>query len=135
MVWSQMVWSQWTPAWLLYLGLAFIVTLLAFPGGLAALAASGWRLACGGQLAARAGPWLALCGTAAVAMAGGAAIVEMLYQRQFGAALGSEVRFLGVMLDVRRADAWIGAAWVALTGAVLFELCRRHGTARECADG
>jgi branched-chain amino acid transport system permease protein len=134
MVWSQMVWSQWTPAWLLYLGLAFIVTLLAAPGGLAGLLVQAWLGAREGRLAARAGAALALMGTASATLAGGGAVVELLYQRQFGAALGNEVRYLGVVLDVRHADAWIGAAWLALTAGALFELCRRHATRREGTD-
>jgi branched-chain amino acid transport system permease protein len=134
MVWSQMVWSQWTPAWLLYLGLAFIVTLLVAPGGLAGLLVQAWQGAREGRMAARAGAALALVGTALAALAGGGAVVELLYQRQFGAALGNEVRYLGVVLDVRHADAWIGAAWLALTAGALFELCRRHATRREGAD-
>lgn len=75
--------------------------------------------------------YLGLGLTAAVALAGAAAMVEMVYHRQLNAALGDQVRYLGLLLDSRSLDSWVGSALVMLTGLGLFELMRRHGPERE----
>jgi branched-chain amino acid transport system permease protein len=57
---------------------------------------------------------------------GAAAMIEMVYHLQLNAALGPELRFLGVTLNAKGVNSWFGAAFVMFTGLGLFELSRRH---------
>lgn len=137
MVLAQVLLSALTQAWLLYLGLVFVFMVMVAPGGLASLFVDLLRLARSGpgdqraRIGAMATRYLGLGLTAAVALAGAAAMVEMVYHRQLNAALGDQVRYLGLLLDSRSLDSWVGSALVMLTGLGLFELMRRHGPERE----
>ena len=64
--------------------------------------------------------------TLAIALAGAGALIEMVYHLQLNATAGSELRFAGVGLDVASAWSWLGAGMVMLVGAGLFEVCRRR---------
>ncbi len=125
MVGAQVLLSGLTKAWLLYMGLAFVLVVLKAPGGLAGLAVDGWRLARTGRLR---GLWvggLGLGGTALVGFAGAAALVEMTYHRKLDAALDPATPFLGLVLDSGHPDAWVGAALLMACGLGLAELARR----------
>lgn len=131
MVLSQVLLSELTRAWLLYLGLAFLFTVLLAPGGLAGVLVHLGRN--------RRGPWRQrLPGLAALALAGAlagvgaAALLEMLYHRQLDAALGPELRFLGLRLDVGNPVIWAGAAFACAAGMVL--LIRLRPTVRSWSE-
>ena len=126
MVVAQVLLSEWTKAWLLYLGLLFLFMVMVAPGGVASLVLMNLRVAAHGKLRALWVSYLALGGAALVMLAGVAAVIEMVYHLQLDAALTNELRFLGATLDVRGLDSWFGAVFVALTGAGLFELSRRR---------
>jgi len=59
-------------------------------------------------------------------LVGLAAVVEMLYHLQLNSALGDTLRFMGMQLNVRSVDSWLGAVLVFATGLGLFELTRRE---------
>jgi branched-chain amino acid transport system permease protein len=118
--------SEFTKAWLLYLGLIFLFMVMYAPGGIASLIMMNLRVAAFGKLRRLWTSYLALGGTALVLLAGAAAIIEMIYHLQLGAALGSEVVFMGVTLDSKGVDSWVGSVFVTLTGLGLFELSRRQ---------
>jgi branched-chain amino acid transport system permease protein len=69
---------------------------------------------------------LGLVLTGAVALSGAAVLIEMVYHRQLNVTLGSELRFLGLTLDVQTPGSWFGAAAVTLVGFALFEVARRR---------
>ena len=118
--------SEFTKAWLLYLGLIFLFMVMYAPGGIASLIMMNLRVAAFGKLKRLWTSYLALGGTALVLLAGAAAIIEMIYHLQLGAALGSKVVFMGVTLDSKGVDSWVGSVLVMLTGFGLFELSRRQ---------
>jgi branched-chain amino acid transport system permease protein len=118
--------SEFTKAWLLYLGLIFLFMVMYAPGGIASLIMMNLRIAAYGKLGKLWTSYLALAGTALVMLAGAAAMVEMVYHLQLNAALGTELRFAGVQLDAHGLDSWFGAAFVMLTGLGLFEVTRRE---------
>ncbi|MES3014431.1 MAG: branched-chain amino acid ABC transporter permease [Pseudomonadota bacterium] len=126
MVLAFVLLSEFTKAWLLYLGLIFLFMVMYAPGGIASLIMMNLRVAAYGKLRRLWTSYLALGGTALVVLAGAAAMVEMVYHLQLGAALGSTLPFLGATLDVKGADSWFGAAFVMLTGLGLFEITRRQ---------
>ena len=126
MVIALVLLSELTMAWLLYLGLVFLFMVMYAPGGLASLIMMNLRVAAFGKLRPLWTAYLGLAGTGLTALAGVAAMIEMIYHRQLNAALGDEMRFLGATINARGVDAWVGAVFVLLTGVALFELARRH---------
>lgn len=126
MVLAFVLLSAFTQAWLLYLGLAFLLMVMFAPGGVAAVLMLNQRLARLGYLRGLLGSYAALAVTAALALLGAAAQIEMLYRLQLSATLGPELRFLGLTLDASGLDSWVGAIGLMLTGLGLFALCRRQ---------
>jgi branched-chain amino acid transport system permease protein len=125
MVLALVLLSELTLAWLLYLGLAFMVMVMFAPGGISSLIMMNLRLAAFGKLKELWTSYLALFGTGFAILAGAGAMVEMLYHLQLNAALGPKLRFMGVQLDATSAESWILAGMVLVTGLVLFEITRR----------
>jgi branched-chain amino acid transport system permease protein len=118
MVLAQVLFSELTRAWWLYLGLAFLFTVLLAPAGLA-----GWLVQLRQTLR---GPWRELLPPLPGVLAawlltgiGAAALLEMLYHRQLDTATGPALVFLGWPLDVSQASSWAGAGAVLAGGLVL----------------
>jgi branched-chain amino acid transport system permease protein len=126
MVLAFVLLSEFTKAWLLYLGLVFLFMVMYAPGGFASLIMMNLRVAAFGRLKELWVSYLALALTALVALLGAAAMIEMVYHLQLNAALGPELRFLGASLNAKGLDSWFGAGFVMLTGIGLFEVARRH---------
>ena len=118
--------SEFTKAWLLYLGLVFLFMVMYAPGGIASLIMMNLRVAAFGKLRPLLGSYLALFGTGMAVLVGAAALVEMVYHLQLGETFGSELSFMGVTLDVGGLDSWFGATFLLLVGLALFELTRRQ---------
>ena len=126
MVLAFVLLSEFTKAWLLYLGLIFLFMVMYAPGGVASLVMMNLRVAMFGHLRKLWVSYLALAFTAMVVLLGAACMIEMVYHLQLNAALGSELKFLGATLDSKGLNSWFGAAFVMLTGLGLFEVCRRQ---------
>nr|WP_326529402.1 branched-chain amino acid ABC transporter permease [Rhodoferax sp.] len=126
MVLAFVLLSEFTKAWLLYLGLVFLFMVMYAPGGIASLFMMNLRVAKFGHLKSLWVSYLGLAGTACVALTGAAVMVEMIYHRQMDSAMGSELHFMGLALDAAGASSWFGAFFVLATGLGLFELCRRQ---------
>jgi branched-chain amino acid transport system permease protein len=125
MVVAFVLMSEFTKAWLLYLGLIFLFMVMYAPGGIASLIMMNLRVAAFGKLRRLWVAYVALAGTALVMLAGAAAMIEMVYHLQLNSALGPQLRFLGVPLDAMGLDSWFGAAFVTLVGLAMFEATRR----------
>ena len=126
MVLAFVLLSEFTKAWLLYLGLIFLFMVMYAPGGVASLVMMNLRVATFGHLRKLWVSYLALAFTAMVVLLGAACMIEMVYHLQLNAALGSQLTFLGAKLDSKGLNSWFGAAFVMLTGLGLFEVCRRQ---------
>lgn len=126
MVLAFVVLSEFTKAWLLYLGFIFLFMVMYAPGGIASLVMMNLRVASFGKLKGLLRHYAALVLTGLVGFAGAAALLEMVYHRQLNAAMGGELHFLGASLDTASPSAWLGAGLVMLVGLGLFELCRRQ---------
>jgi len=126
MVLAFVLLSEFTKAWLLYLGLIFVFMVMYAPGGVAALLMMNVRLAAFGHLRRIWTCYLGLAGTALVALVGVAAMVEMIYHLQLNAAMGPELGFMGATLNAHGLSSWFGALFASVTGVGLFELCRRE---------
>ena len=118
--------SELTKAWLLYLGLVFLFMVMYAPGGIASLIMMNLRVAKFGKLRQIWTSYLGLGMTAIVMLVGAGAMIEMVYHLQLNTALGDVVKFMGVPLNAKGVDSWVGAIFVLLTGLGLFELARRQ---------
>jgi len=118
--------SEFTKAWLLYLGLIFLFMVMYAPGGIASLIMMNLRVASFGLLRRLWVSYLALGVSALVVLLGAAVMIEMVYHLQLNAAMGPMLKFVGIEFDTSSLDHWFGAVFVLLTGLGLFELCRRQ---------
>ena len=126
MVLAFVLLSEFTKAWLLYLGLLFLFMVMYAPGGIASLIMMNWRAASFGKLKQIWVSYLGLFLTAMVALIGAGAMIEMVYHLQLNSALGDYLKFMGITLNAKGVDSWFGAVFVMLTGLGLFEVARRH---------
>ena len=126
MVLAFVLLSEFTKAWLLYLGLIFVFMVMYAPGGIASLIMMNLRVAAFGFLRKLWVSYLGLGVCALIILASAGAMIEMLYHLQLNVALGSTLRFLGMPLDAKGLNSWFGAGFVLVTGLGLFELIRRQ---------
>ena len=126
MVLAFVLLSEFTKAWLLYLGLLFLFMVMYAPGGIASLIMMNLRLALHRRLARLAPVYAGLFGTALLALLGGAALIEMVYHLQLSSAAGSVVPFLGVPLDTAAVPTWLGAVLLLGVGVAAFRPLQRR---------
>ncbi len=125
MVLALVLFSEFTQAWLLYLGLIFLLMVMFAPGGIASLIMMNVRVAMFGRLRELALPYLGLAVTGIVMLAGGTSLVEMVYHLQLNQSEGPVFAYLGMALDVEKTLHWLGAVVVLAVGGGLFEWVRR----------
>jgi branched-chain amino acid transport system permease protein len=118
--------SEFTKAWLLYLGLIFLFMVMYAPGGIASLIMMNLRVAAYGFLRKLWVSYLGLAICGLIILLGAGAMIEMIYHLQLNVALGSEFKFVGIPLDAKGINSWFGAGFVLLTGLGLFEIARRQ---------
>src|SRR5258706_5137 len=126
LVFASVMLSELTKAWLLYLGLAFLLMVMFAPGGIASLIMMNLRVAKFGKLKGLLGVYVTLVLASAVLFLGIAAAIEMVYHLQLNDSLGATVHFLGLAFDAKSPTSWIATAAVIVVGAVLFTLARRR---------
>jgi len=126
MVLAFVLLSEFTKAWLLYLGLVFLFMVMFAPGGFASLIMMNVRVAAFGRLKALLPHYAGLLLTGLLSLAGAAAMIEMLYHLQLDAALGSQLRFMGMNLNAAAPATWALVASVMLAGLAMFEFVRRR---------
>jgi len=126
LVLASVLLSEVTKAWLLYLGLVFLLMVMYAPGGIASLILMNMRVAKFGKFGRLLGTYALLGVTGALMFFGVAAIIEMVYHMQLNEALGPQMQFLGIGLNVKSAVSWIGTVVVAGVGVALFDLARRR---------
>lgn len=126
MVLAMVLMSELTSAWLLYLGLIFLLMVMYAPGGVASIVMANVNMVRAGRLRRLAGPYAGLLIAAGVMMLGVSALIEMIYHHQLDAAMGPEVTYLGWQLNTASAATWLGMLALAVVGGVLLELVRRR---------
>lgn len=126
MVLAMVLMSELTSAWLLYLGLVFLLMVMYAPGGVASIIQANARMLRTGRWRRLAAPYAGLLAAAAIMMLGVSALIEMVYHHQLNAAMGPEVRYLGWSLDTASAATWLGMVALAVAGGIVLELVRRR---------
>lgn len=126
MVLATVLLSELTSAWLLYLGLIFLLMVMYAPGGVASLIMANVGMARAGKLGRFAALYAGLVAGGVVMLLGASALIEMIYHHQLNAAMGPEIKYLGLTLDTSSALTWGAALAVAAVGWGLLELVRRR---------
>ncbi len=126
MVLAFVLFSEFTKAWLLYLGLIFLFMVMYAPGGIASLIMMNLRVAKFGKFRQLVGSYLLMGVTGLIALSGAAAIIEMTYHLQLSSSQSDELHFLGATLNVAGASSWLAALAVLAVGGALFEFARRR---------
>ena len=125
MVLAGVLLSEITKAWLLYLGLIFLLMVMYAPGGVASLIMMNLRVAAFGRLRELLPTYAGLGAALLVVLLGAGAVVEMVYHLQLNDTAGPDLSYLGLQLSVRSVLHW-AAAWAVLaTGVALLEWVRR----------
>ncbi|HET6787477.1 MAG TPA: branched-chain amino acid ABC transporter permease, partial [Aquabacterium sp.] len=130
LVFATVLLHEMTKAWLLYLGVIFLMMVMYAPGGVASLILMNLRVASFGFLRKLWTSYLALAGTALVVLLGVSVMVEMVYHIKLNEVLGPLMTYQGVELDTHGVDAWVGSIFITLTGVGLFEVARRKFVAQ-----
>ena len=126
MVLAYALFSEVTKAWLLYLGLIFMLMVMYAPGGVASLIMVNARLASQGKLKPLLGSYALLALCLVLALSGTSAIIEMVYRLQLSASDGDVLNYLGLSLNVQALQSWAAAGACMVMGFILFELVRRR---------
>lgn len=126
MVLAFVLLSEFSRAWLFYLGLIFLIMVMYAPGGVASIIKANWHVIRRGYLRRLLLMYLALFAGAVPALLGAAALVEMLYHRQLNIMLGSTLSFMGLGLNTASLASWLTSVGVCLAGVVLLDVVRRH---------
>ena len=116
--------SGFTKAWLLYLGLFFLVMVLYAPGGIASLILMQLPVVRAGRLPELLRPYGLAAAATLVALAGLIGAVEMMYQLS-DATLGGQMKLAGHAIDARSAPPWIVAAALITGGLVALRFAAR----------
>jgi len=125
MVLAGVLLSELTKAWLLYLGLVFLLMVMYAPGGVASLIMMNVRVAAFGRLRELLPTYAGLAAALAVVLLGAGALVEMLYHLQLNDTAGPELMYLGLRLSVGSLVHWGAALAVLAVGMALVEALRR----------
>lgn len=125
MVCSSVLLSHYTQAWLLYLGLAFVLTVMFAPGGVAAMAVSLMRAVRDGRAWRGRRRYVARALGGVLMLAGACTLVEMLYHLRLDGGLDPTLQFMRLTLDVGNAFHWAAACALALLGLGVLAACRR----------
>lgn len=125
LVFASILLSELSKAWLLYLGLVFLLMVMFAPGGVASLVMMNVRVAAFGKFKRLVAPYIGLILASAVMVVGAAMLIEMIYHMQLNAALGPKVRLFGTELDTSQAGSWAVGAGLLVVGLAVFEFVRR----------
>ncbi|MGE5094336.1 MAG: branched-chain amino acid ABC transporter permease [Betaproteobacteria bacterium] len=124
--WLQVSLSDYTNAWLLYLGLLFMGIVVVAPGGLAGVLAAHLRARRTRALA----PILRAYGIAALpalaAAVGAITLIEIAYRRSTQPEAGAVMKLFWITMDTARPWPWLLAAALLAAGAWLLRRTWRH---------
>ena len=120
MVLAFVLLSEITKAWLLYLGLLFLLMVMFAPGGLASLIMMNLQMARWRKLGRLLPAYAALLGAGSVVLVVAFALIEMVYHRQLGSSAGPMLLFLGLQLDTSSTRYWLGAFGLLIAAGLVF---------------
>ncbi len=111
---------EFTKAWLLYLGIFFIMMVMYAPGGMASLIVMNLRLVSKGLMPRVLPAMLRLAAPAVIALTGFVMLIEMTYRLSLDAAHGTSLNLFGWNVDATSTPAWLIAISILLVGGAFF---------------
>jgi branched-chain amino acid transport system permease protein len=117
--------SGFTKAWLLYLGLFFVLMVLYAPGGIASLILMQIAALRAGRLRELLGPYVLAFAAALVALAGLIGIVEMVYRLSEQGA-STVLTVIGMSFDAKTTSSWIVFGAVLAAGLAALRVTTRR---------
>lgn len=118
--WLQVSLSDYTTAWLLYLGLLFMGIVAFVPGGLAGLATMHIAALRTRAMPAIARSYVLALPCALVASLGAVTLIEIAYRRATQPEAGTLMKLFWIPMDTAKPWPWIGAALLAGVGVFAF---------------
>ena len=115
--WLQVSLSDYTTAWLLYLGLLFMGIVAFVPGGLAGLVTMHLAALRTRALAAIARSYAAALPFALLASAGAITLIEIAYRRSTQPEAGTRMKLFWIPMDTAKPWPWLAAAVLLAVGA------------------
>jgi branched-chain amino acid transport system permease protein len=120
--WLQVSLSQYTSAWLLYVGLFFMAIILFAPGGLASIVARHATLLRTRAAGALARAYVLALPPALMMIAGAVTLLEIAYRLSTQPEAGTRMKLFWIPMNAATPWPWLGAAAVAIAGFVLLRL-------------
>ena len=124
--WLQVSLSDYTNAWMLYLGLLFMGIVLVAPQGLVGVAVVHLQAKRANALGAIARAYAQVALPAVAAALGAVALIEIAYRRSTQPEAGAVLRLFGMSLDTSTPWPWLGAIAMAAIGGSLARLAWRR---------
>ena len=126
MVLAFVLLSELTKAWLLYLGLIFLLMVVYAPGGFAALIMINLRVIKADAFRRLYGVYAGLLVAGSVMFAGASSLIEMIYHLQLNSSIDTHLVFAGLRLDTHSTTDWVGTVAVMVIGLVWFDWQRKR---------
>ena len=117
-----------TKAWLLYLGLFFVLMVMYCPGGIATLIMMQFPIIKAKRFKEIFPSYCVAVAASVVLLTALVFAVEMIYHLSMEAASGTNKAMFGMNVNVAGAAPWIGVAVLTAIGAVLFVAAKRAVT-------
>ena len=118
--------SGFTKAWLLYLGLFFLIMVLYAPGGIAYLIAIQIPVLRARRFSELLWPYALALAAGMLLLAGLIGAVEMIYHLSLEAAQDSVTSVAGLEVDVRASGPWLAVAALLVAGGFAMRAASRH---------
>lgn len=110
LVLASVLLSDLTKAWLLYVGLFFVLMVMYAPGGIASIVAINVRIFRSGRVMRLLPLYVGIVVTAIATVTALSILIEMIYHAQLNAAMGPDVHVGGFAIDTTKRVSWIVAA-------------------------
>jgi branched-chain amino acid transport system permease protein len=123
---SFVVLSELTKAWLLYLGIFFLLMVMYAPGGIASLIMMNARVAQYAKFNRLWSPYAAVLGAGIVLFLGVTSMIELVYHYQLESSGGTTLRLYGMAADTATVSTWATALVVTAIGIGLMLLASRY---------
>jgi branched-chain amino acid transport system permease protein len=112
--------SEVTKAWLLYLGLFFILMVMYAPGGLASIIMMNFRLMVNRLFMPLLPSMLKVTSAGLLLFFSVVMLIEMTYHLSLESAQGTSIKLFGAQIDTAQPIGWLIAAVAFIAGIILF---------------
>ena len=114
-----MLFSEITKAWLLYLGLTFLLMVMYAPGGIASLIDANWRVIRHGLMRPLLSVYAVLLAAVLLMLFGACSMIEMVYHLQLQLIPDGTLVFLGMRLQALEPATWLMCVAALLVGGLI----------------